>query len=263
MSGASRTAIFSIHDVAPQTLPHVVELRTMIRVAAGPVPVSLLVVPRYHGADDWCQASRQWLQVAARHGDEIVLHGYEHQSLDGVDGAEFGRCMTHAAACARLDAAMHRLAELGLAAGGFIAPAYAHPTTLTSALRERRLGWWATRTRLHTDRQGRRLWSVSLGASTAWRRAASPALARSVLRLARPAAAVRLDLHPADMAHPGLRHTISALITALLAQERRVATHGALIASDDAGCFVRRHEPSVTAMAMSQDDVCITDEPGP
>ena len=96
--------IFSIHDVAPQTLPQVAELRRMIHADAGPVPVSLLVVPRYHGADAWCPGSRRWLSDAATRGDEIVLHGYEHWSPDGVDGAEFDRQMTDTAVAARLDA---------------------------------------------------------------------------------------------------------------------------------------------------------------
>ena len=65
---AGRTVIFSIHDVAPQTLPQVAELRRMIHADAGPVPVSLLVVPRYHGADAWCPGSRRWLSDAATRG---------------------------------------------------------------------------------------------------------------------------------------------------------------------------------------------------
>lgn len=233
MTGASRTAIISIHDVAPRTLPQVAELRTMIGVAAGRVPVSLLVVPCYHGVDVWCPTARHWVQDAARRGDEIVIHGYEHRSPHGTDGAEFNRRMTHAAVSARLELAMRRFADLGLQADGFIAPGYVHPATLTTALRDARLAWWATRTRIHTNDQSRRLWSVSLGASAAWRRVTSPTLARSVLRLAGPTEAVRLDLHPADLAHPRLRHTVTALITALVAQERTVATHGAL--TDSAG----------------------------
>ena len=132
---------------------------------------------------------------------------------------------------ARLDMAMRGLTELGLQADGFIAPAYAHPTALTAALCARRLGWWATRTRLHRDGSSRRLWAVGLGASTASRRITSPAAARSAVRLARPLAAVRLDLHAADLAHSGLRHAVAALICALLADGRHVTTHAALVAS--------------------------------
>jgi predicted deacetylase len=212
----------------------------MIASAAGRVPVSLLVVPRYHGTGGWDHASRRWLLDAAGDGDEIVLHGYEHRSPDGFDGAEFGRCMPHVAAAARLDMAMRGLAELGLRADGFIAPAYAHPPALTAALRARRLNWWATRTRLHGDGSSRCLWGVGLGASTAWRRITSPAAARSALRLARPLAAVRLDLHPADLAHSGLRHAATALICALLADDRYVTTHAALLATPCAPARARR-----------------------
>ncbi len=220
MTSAGRTVIFSIHDVAPQTLPEVAELRRMIQANAGPVPVSLLVVPRYHGADAWCPGSRRWITDAARRGDEIVLHGYEHWSRYRLDGAEFDRQMTDTAVTARLALALGRLQQLGLSADGFIAPAYAQPATLTRALRAESVGWWATRTRLYASTGTRRLWSIGLGASTAWRRATSPRAARAALRLAARTPALRLDLHPADLAHPGLRRSARELIAGVLAQQR-------------------------------------------
>ena len=226
-----RTAIISIHDVAPHTLPQVVELRAIVGALAGPVPIALLVVPRYHGDGEWCREAREWLRAAAARGDEIVLHGYEHQSPDGTDGAEFCRHTPRAAASARLAAALQCLADLGIETEGFIAPAYAHPAVLTHALCDRQLAWWATRTRLHAGPRTRRVPSIGLGASTAVRRTVTPALARAALQLVRPAPAVRLDLHPADLVHPGLRPAVGALITGLLAQERRAATHRDLIAS--------------------------------
>lgn len=232
MTDAGRTVIFSIHDVAPQTLPQVAELRRMIHADAGPVPVSLLVVPRYHGADAWCPGSRRWLSDAATRGDEIVLHGYEHWSPSGLDGAEFDRQMAGTAVAARLALALGRLQELGLYADGFIAPAYAHPATLTRVLRAQRVGWWATRTGLYAPTGPRRLWSIGLGASTAWRRATSPRAARAALRLAACTPALRLDLHPADLAHPALRRSARELIAGLLAQQRYATVHGALVALD-------------------------------
>ena len=78
-----RTVGSSIDDVAPQTLPAVDELTRMVRAAAGPVPASLLVVPRYHGGDAWPTSARDWSRAAADRGDEIVLHGYEHQTARG------------------------------------------------------------------------------------------------------------------------------------------------------------------------------------
>ena len=232
MIDAGRTVIFSIHDVAPQTLPQVAGLRRMIHADAGPVPVSLLVVPRYHGADAWCPGSRRWLSDAAIRGDEIVLHGYEHWSLDGVDGAEFDPQMTDAAAALRLALALRRLQELGLSTHGFIAPAYAHPASLTRALRAQPVAWWATRMRLHSPTGTRRLWSLGLGASTAWRRATSPRAARAALRLAARAPALRLDLHPGDLGNPRLRCSVRELIAGLLAQQRDPTLHGALVAPD-------------------------------
>jgi len=230
MTDAGRTVIFSIHDVAPQTFPQVAELRRMIHADAGPVPVSLLVVPRYHGADTWCPGARRWLSDAAMRGDEIVLHGYEHWSRDGLDGAEFDRQMTDTAVAARLALALCRLQELGLPTDGFIAPAYAYPATLTRALRAQPVGWWATRTRLHASTGTRRLWSLGLGASTAGRRATSPRAARTALRLAARTPALRLDLHPADLGYPRLRCSARELIAGVLAQQRCPTVHGALVA---------------------------------
>ncbi len=222
-------AIFSIHDVAPQTLEQVAELRQMIAAYAGPVPVSLLVVPRYHGADRWHESARSWVEAAADGGDELVLHGYEHRSPDGSDGAEFLRGTPAPYTRDRLERGLARLAELGLRPVGFIAPAYAHPTALDRTLQSLPLGWWATRTEVHAGRTRVRVWSLGLGTSTPWRRATSPPAARVALRVAGPAAALRLDLHPADLGSASLRNTARALITGLLEQDRRVTTHGALI----------------------------------
>ena len=227
-----RTVIFSIHDVAPPTLPQVQELAAMIRADAGPVPVSLLVVPRYHGSQEWCASSRRWLADAAARGDEIVLHGYEHRSTDGIDGAEFTRHMTDDAVRAQLVDALRLLDGLGLHPDGFIAPAYAHPASLSRVLRTQPVRWWATRTHLHASGGIRRVWSFGLGASTASRRAMSPLAARATLRLAARSAALRLDLHPADLGHPGLRRTARELVTGLLDQQRHPTVHGALLATD-------------------------------
>lgn len=231
MTGGPRTAIFSIHDVAPQTLEQVAELRQMIAAYAGPVPISLLVVPRYHGADWWHETARSWIEDAAGGGDEIVLHGYEHRSPDGRDGAEFLRGMPEPCVRSRLERGLARLVDLGLRPVGFIAPAYAHPAALGRALRALPVGWWATRTEVYAGGTRVRLWSLGLGTSTAWRRATSPTAARLALRVASPAAALRLDLHPADLGSSSLRNTARALITGLLEQDRRVTTHGVLVRS--------------------------------
>lgn len=226
------TVVFSIHDVAPQTLPAVGELTRMVRAAAGPVPVSLLVVPRYHGRDAWSTSARDWLRAAADRGDEIVLHGYEHQTAQGVDGAEFARHMSDAAVRARLALALQRLDALDLRADGFIAPAYVHPAVLTRALHTSPVGWWATRSALHTRTGRRRVWSFGVGASTPVRRAASPRAARAALRLTARAPSVRLDLHPADIGHPLLRRTVVDLLAGLVDQGRDATVHGALVTPD-------------------------------
>jgi len=127
---------------------------------------------------------------------------------------------------------------------GFIAPAYAHPATLIRALGAQPIGWWATRTRLHAPTGTRRLWSLGLGASTAWRRATSPRAARAALRLAARAPALRLDLHPADLGNPRLRCSARELIAGLLAQQRDPTLHGALVAPDQRPSKSPRVDPA-------------------
>jgi predicted deacetylase len=225
----ARRLVVSIHDVAPATLAECRALRALVEDALGPVPVSLLVVPRYHGTATWTAAARSWLRWRADRGDEIVLHGLEHRGPGGADGAEFGRALTPAAAALRLREARDALARQDLDAEGVIAPAYLQPPAFDAACAAAGLRWWATRTALHSPGRTVRLPSVALRASTAARRALSPAAARLAARALAPADAVRLDLHPADLRHVRLAASLRPLLLTLWRQHRTPARHADLL----------------------------------
>ena len=229
MNGTVRTAIISIHDVAPATLSQAITLRELVRETAGEVPVSILVVPCYHGRSGWSAAAIDWVAHAARAGDELVIHGLAHCNPTGIDGAEFGRRVCAPEVQNRLRRARLCLGQLGLSARGFIAPAYAHPPVLDDALHELGFSWWATRGHLYSRCATHRLPSFGLGTSTVLRRVVSPVAAAVGARALAPAHAIRLDLHPADLAYARLRGALPSLIDGLVAQNRCIVTHAEIL----------------------------------
>ena len=206
-----KALVVSIHDVAPSTINEAREWRARVaELVAG--PVSLLLVPRYRGRDSWRSGpARGWARERAADGDEIVLHGWSHVRADGRDGGVISE-------------GLDELRLAGLAPEGYIAPAYGRP----SGAGDPGLAWWATRGALAWDGGRRRLPSLGLGASTAPRRALSPAAARTAAQALAHARAVRLDLHPADLRHPRLAAAGRDLLERLLSQGRRPLTHAAL-----------------------------------
>ncbi len=228
MSGL-RSLVVSIHDVAPATLGEAIAVRATVDAIAGPVPVSLLAVPRYHG-QAWHDGAAQWLRDRVERGDEAVLHGLVHMDEGRRDGAEFARRDSVGDTIARLAFAHAELRGLGVHAAGFVAPAYAHPPALGAALATSGLEWWATRNRLVTAAGASlALPSVGLGASTLLKRALSPAGAATMARALARAPRVRLDLHPADMRHRRLTDAVDRLLTLLMEQGRTLRTHGDLV----------------------------------
>jgi len=127
----------SIHDVAPSTWDDCARLAAALRTVAD-IPLSWLVVPRYHDRPDDDAALRAGLDAALARGDELVLHGYTHldtaararsmrqRFLRGVYTQREGEFAALPAGEAR------RRIELGLAwfrargwtASGFVPPAW-------------------------------------------------------------------------------------------------------------------------------------------
>lgn len=220
--------VISIHDVAPATIHETVALREMVRTIAGDVPVSLLVVPHYHGSG-WDTSSTTWLRSMAHSGDEVVIHGLVHMGRDGRDGPEFAPRDSLGDTIARLSLAISEVRDLGVHATGFLAPCYAHPPVLDRALRTSGLEWWATRNHLVTHGARTDLRSLGLGASTLTRRIASPWVAAGAVTALSTADRVRLDLHPADLRHERLTLAVPRILEALMRQRRHVTTHERLV----------------------------------
>ena len=125
----------ALHDVAPAHWQACRDILADLE-AAGSFPVSLLVVPRYHGkARD--HGFEHWLRERQAGGDEIVLHGYSHLDTGSPAGlfdhlkrrcytrgeGEFA-ALTQQQAWMRLHAGQHWLADAHLQASGFVAPAW-------------------------------------------------------------------------------------------------------------------------------------------
>ncbi|HVH01244.1 MAG TPA: DUF2334 domain-containing protein [Miltoncostaeaceae bacterium] len=222
-----RALVVSIHDVAPSTLAEAREWRALVAEAV-PGPVSLLLVPRYRGRESWrAGPPLRWARERAGDGDEIVLHGWSHMRADGREGAELaGRAAGEVAAVIRVGRG--ELAARGLAPAGFIAPCYAHPAGAGRSCREAGLRWWAARAALAWEGGRRALPSIGVGASTAARRALSPAATRAAARGLARAPVVRLDLHPADLRHRRLARAGREVLELLLSQNRCPVTHAAV-----------------------------------
>ncbi len=224
-----RGLVIALHDVAPSTIAETARWRAIVADHTDG-PVSLLVVPRYRGRDSWRSGpAPMWLRTRVAAGDEPVLHGYSHVDADGRDGRELaGR--TSDAVDDLIREGVCEMRRAGIDTTGFIAPSYIHPAMADAACRAAGLRWWATRGSLRTGACSRRLPSVSLGASTAGKRALSPAAARALTRLLGRAPVVRLDLHPADLRHDRLERAGRELLARLLDEDRTPITHARLAA---------------------------------
>jgi uncharacterized protein len=130
--------VVSIHDVTPPLWERVRGILTALD-GIGVGRRSLLVVPNYRGL--WPinrdNAFCAWLRERQSEGDEIVLHGWEHVEVDSPSGigdriknlwctrgeGEF-LSLDYTSARRRIELGQAMLADLGLTAEGFVAPAW-------------------------------------------------------------------------------------------------------------------------------------------
>ncbi|MHB1230488.1 MAG: DUF2334 domain-containing protein [Halothiobacillus sp.] len=218
-------AALVLHDVAPRTHARCMALLGALApmiTPHGPMPVTLLVVPRYHGDSPLAEHRqfRAWLDSRLALGDEVVLHGYHHADNQPVTGPVDWvrrRIYTTEGEFARLDTptALHLLTQgrdeltaCGWAARGFVAPAWLTSCGTQEALAQLGFDWYATRTglidlRIHHETAATSLvWSVR----AAWRRQLSKIynerLLRQLFNPARQNTPIRLGLHPVDADWP-------------------------------------------------------------
>jgi predicted deacetylase len=133
-----RHLIVSIHDVAPPNRTRTERLLDVL-ASAGVTRRSLLVIPNIggHAPIDQDPPFCNWLRHRQEEGDEIVLHGYEHIAVGAprtllerfknrwyTQGEGEFLTLSYADATARITRGAAMLANAGLRATGFVAPAW-------------------------------------------------------------------------------------------------------------------------------------------
>ncbi len=233
MDDAARPALcISIHDVAPATWLQCRQLIAALRAVAD-LPLSLLLVPRWHGrsldGETGFIAEMQALLEDGR-GHEVLLHGLYHvddaQALTRLGACLQRRVLTRgegefaalgaADAMARVRAGLADLQACGLRGvqvAGFVPPAWLMSRSARTALLAEgsRLGlrYASFFTGLLDLQQGRLLRAPALVYSVRWR--VTDALTRAVVGsaagLMRSTPLLRIGLHPADVQRASnLRH---------------------------------------------------------
>jgi predicted deacetylase len=198
---------------------------------------TLLVVPaaRLHPFDSVRPELADWLRGRVADGDGVAQHGLRHMRthpagplaslharVAGGRAAEFAGLDSQAAAAA-VETGRALLAGAGLRPRGFVAPAYLYTRALRRELASR-FSWWADLWAVRTAARDLAAPALSLGTSSALRRATSPALLRA--RAAHAGAVLRLDVHPADFDHASHVAAIERVLA--LAAGRATATYDEL-----------------------------------
>jgi uncharacterized protein len=221
-----------LHDVAPdrwEACTRVLrEVQELARRCEVELPVTLLVVPQWHGAAATPEPYLWWLRRLVRKGHEIALHGLTHRD-DGpaprgllqrlqrrfytAGEGEFA-ALERAPAAARLADARAWAHRHGLAATGFVAPAWLLSRGSWDALADAGFGYTCTLTRLVAlpGRSALDAPAITFSTRAAWRRRASVWWARWQSARSRSAQVLRLELHPDDCAHAAVRRCWTRLL---------------------------------------------------
>lgn len=234
-AGNTKKLFASIHDVSPKFTAEIDVLLDQFSRHLGGPKLAMLVVP-----DHWDSAPiandrafgrklRDW----AASGVEMFVHGWSHRdasehrsALDGFrarhmtagEGEFLG--LDHANALARMTRAKQLVEDVtGMAATGFIAPAWLYGPGALSALGEAGFTMAEDHMKVWNPKSGEILarGPVITWASRSRARIASSlafaALARHALR---PMTNVRIAAHPGDAHVPRLRKSIDAALANLL-----------------------------------------------
>lgn len=244
---APRLLSVVLHDVAPATWERCERVIECVR-AVGPLPITLLAVPRYHHQPQ-DPAFERWLDAARRAGDELALHGYTHSDDSVPRGwfdhvkrrwytageGEFAALSRHEAGV-RLRAGMRWFRHHGWPLRGFVAPAWLLSRGTWEALDELRFDYTCTLGSVVTLPERRVLRSQSIVYSTraAWRRALSLPWNAAVARSQRHRPLLRFELHPGDAEHASIRASWMGLLEQAVTQ-RRALTLAAAVREAQAG----------------------------
>lgn len=222
----------AIHDVAPATWSECLHLLHAVRAVAD-IPLSWLVVPRYHGNTMRSPACEAKLDSLLACGHELVLHGYTHldpgrpcgslrerflRSVYTEREGEFAALGT-AEARLRIDSALAWFDERGWPVSGFVAPAWLMAPQVLQLLADYRFAYTTTLTRFHVLRPHSALFAPSLvyAARNRFGRVVSAPLNSAAVALSGRLPLLRLALHPRDAHHPALVRHAQRLLEHLLA----------------------------------------------
>lgn len=242
MSPTERGALcVSVHDAAPGTWHDCLRLLEAVRAVAD-VPLTWLLVPRYHGSYARSRDMEHMLGALLARGHELALHGYTHLDtapLRGGVGSRLRRTVytqregEFAGVGAR--EARERIAlglgwfrRRGWPVSGFVAPAWLLSDAAWQVLHEFPFSYTTTMGHFHLLQPRRALFSPSLvyTARNAAGRRLSPRVADAMAALMAPRPLVRLSLHPRDAHYPELLRHAQQLIERLLG-EREALTKAA------------------------------------
>lgn len=239
----------ALHDVAFATQDRCVRLVDRLD-HIGPLPLSLLISPRWHRKGSDARFER-WVESRLARGDELLLHGLTH--LDDADPprwpldwlrrrvysngeAEFA-ALDADESLRRLRAGLKWFNDRGWPVRGFVAPAWMLGPAAWSVLRRPMFDYTCTLTRLValTEREhvvparALKAWSIVYSTRSAWRRAASLRWNEWIVRRQAEAPLLRLELHPADIDHPAVCDHALRMIGHALARQREPMTLGAAV----------------------------------
>ena len=241
----------SIHDVAPATWTACKVLIDTIHAVAA-VPLTFLVVPAYHRLPPGdTRPYEAALEAHVARGDELALHGYCH--LDEAPRAatlrqrylrevfttgegEFA-ALSSAEASKRITLGLDWFARRGWPVQGFVAPAWLLGEGAWQAVRQHPFTWTTTARALYCLRDGRVTRSPTMVytarnapgrfLSCRWNERIAARLAQAPL--------LRLALHPADAAYPGLMRHLQSMLPGLLAT-RTAMTKANFVAGSSRAC---------------------------
>jgi uncharacterized protein len=261
-----RRACIALHDIAPATWPQCARLLGMLD-EIGATPVTLLVVPDFHGRGsiEHDAAFIAAIEQRIRRGDEIALHGYTHRDdaprprnpwqwfrrrvLTASEG-EFS-ALGRDEAMQRIHRGLQVMSRLQWNVHGFVPPAWLASQGTRDALAETELRYTSTHTALIDLRGGvTAAPCVTASCRAMWRRAASRIWMRAIALTTRRAPLVRIGLHPADADHPAMMSAWRSLLIELLIDREPVTKITAITTSSSAadngvaGFDVARKTPS-------------------
>ena len=231
-SAPQRWLCVSLHDVAPATWTSCQNVLAAVREVAD-IPLTLLVVPAYHGECSAQQEFEDAISAQLAVGHELALHGYFHLDpqvpsgfIDWVrrriytDGEGEFCGLSEEEARERLTLGARWFAARGWPLAGFVAPAWLLGAGAWRALRARAgLQYTSTLTKLIALPEVQAIPAPCLTYSvrSAWRRPTSIVWNTVLSRITHNAPVLRLGLHPYDAESQAIRRSWQRLLERALA----------------------------------------------